>query len=241
VEKDQKVRKLVDTIKLSQQQGRIEGNSKKMSRNLLLRTRLEKLADMLVELLGGRGMCFIAPMDIAENQALASASKIKTRFLTYIWSITAKKMLKEMGEDLSASPMLEKAPIFQYVLDSRMPYSADIKMLNLPKKHPPMTSALLIPIVIDNKSLGLVGLANANATEQDIEVLFQSLPNAWMSIITESVRDSSNSILSNTLPSFVLDQLMSESTNRSRPGSSAGCGPLIANKHDEGIATEFHI
>lgn len=64
---------------------------------------------------------FIAPLDIAENAALNSASgKSGRRFLTYIWSNSAKRALLQMGSDPSSSPMLDRAPIFQYVLDSRL-------------------------------------------------------------------------------------------------------------------------
>jgi hypothetical protein len=57
--------------------------------------------------------------------------------------------------------------------------------LALPKNHLKLTSALLVPIVVDGKCLGLVGLANGNYTQEDAQVLFSSLPTAWIAIISE--------------------------------------------------------
>jgi hypothetical protein len=155
-------------------------------------------------------------LDIAENAVLNSASgKAGRRFLTYIWSQTARKALIQMGSDPSSSPMLDRAPIFQHVLDSRyfplfafsspfsslsllflpfsvkrvyrMWYMPELKLLSLPAHHFKMDKALIIPIVADGKSLGLVGLANGRFSSDDARVLFESLPMAWLTVVSLSL------------------------------------------------------
>lgn len=234
VHKEAQVKNLSDIIRISLQQGRMEMAGKRVTRSTLMRERLLKLADMLVELFGG--LVFIAPLDIAENAALNSASgKSGRRFLTYIWSNSAKKALLQMGSDPSSSPMLDRAPIFQYVLDSRMYYIPDLKLLSLPSNHFKMDKALILPIVVDGKSLGLVGFANGRFTNDDARVLFESLPMAWLTVISEAVKTSS-SLLSNTLPAPIVERLMNNSSSRddtARGGGAMVQSTLIADKHED--------
>lgn len=71
--REQKIKSLVDTIKIAVQQGKIELASKNMSRYTLLRSRLTRLANMLEDIFGG--LVFIAPLDVPENSVLQSAQK----------------------------------------------------------------------------------------------------------------------------------------------------------------------
>lgn len=67
-----------------------------------------------------------------------------------------------------------------------MYYIPDLKLLTLPSNHFKMDKALIIPIVVDGKSLGLVGLANGRFSPDDARVLFESLPMAWLTVISSS-------------------------------------------------------
>lgn len=238
--KEQKIKNLIDTIKIAIQQGKIELANSRMSRNTLLRARLTRLANMLEDLFGG--MVFIGALDVPENSVLQNTGQKKeglfyltfllnfiaagNRFLCYIFSKTARETAKKMG--FEHGPMLERSPIFQYVIDSRMPYIPDLKLITLPANHFPLLSAMLVPIVVDGKTLGLAGFGNGryNATE-DSAILFESLANAWIAVISEAARDSSlhSTLISNTLPSHIIERYMAQendmaSTKRSTNRSS---------------------
>ena len=126
-----------------------------------------------------------------------------------------------MGMDLSI-PMLERSPIFQYVLDSRQPYQPDLKLLTLPPNHMKLTSALLVPIVVDGKALGLAGFGGGIYSPGDANVLFESLPSAWMTVIAETVKETSShfTLISNTLPAYVIEKLMNGDPNSKGTSSS---------------------
>lgn len=53
MQKEEQVKNLSDIIRISLQQGRMEMAGKRVTRSNLMRERLLKLADMLVELFGG--------------------------------------------------------------------------------------------------------------------------------------------------------------------------------------------
>ena len=100
-----------------------------------------------------------------------------------------------------------------------------------------MNTALLLPIVVDGKTLGICGFANGTYTQEDAQVLFSSVPTAWISIISESVKDSSNNLLINTLPSFVVDRLLdggnSYRSSKSAMSATAEGGLLMAERYEE--------
>ena len=97
---------------------------------------------MLEDLFGG--VVFLAPLDVPENTILSSASKrtgrkflrfdiLQIEFpywqkLSYVWSKGAKEYMKAMNYDNGSTPMLDRSPIFQYVLDSRQVYMPDLKV-----------------------------------------------------------------------------------------------------------------
>lgn len=136
-----------------------------------------------------------------------------------------------MGDSV---PMLERTPIFQYVIDSRLPYIPDLKLVSLPANHFPLSSAMLVPIVVDGKSLGLAGFANGKYNPQeDSAILFESLANAWIAVISEAVKESNvaSALVSNTLPQHVVERYMafeSEATSKrtDRGGYKEVCSTL---------------
>ena len=82
--------------------------------------------------------------------------------------------------------------------------------------------------MVDGKTLGLAGFGNGSYTQEDGEVLFESLPSAWIGVISEAVKESSNQLLSNTLPSFIVDRILdNDNTNLRSTDRSSGRKNLI--------------
>ena len=146
--------------------------------------------------------------------------------MTYILSKSTREAAKAMGPDQHA-PRLDRAATFQYAIDSRQPYIPDLKLVSLPENHFTLHSAMLIPIVVDGKSLGLAGFANGRYNfKEDPEILFESLANAWITVISEAVKENTiqSNIISNTLPQHVVDRYLAmeyEMTKRSDRSSSS--------------------
>jgi hypothetical protein len=137
-----------------------------------------------------------------------------------------------MGSDFDSAPMLERSPIFQYVIDSRQVFSPDLRLINLPKNHPHLGAALLVPVVVGGNALGLVGLGNGKYNHEDGEVLFEALPSAWLSVI-ESVKESSNISVVSTLPSFVVERFLDldQEDSNSVAVTSSSNGQVIADSY----------
>jgi hypothetical protein len=61
-----------------------------------------------------------------------------------------------------SSPKLKKSPLFRQVLLSKKPILVQGDNVVLPDNHFHVESAILIPIVVNKLSVGLLGMANGN-------------------------------------------------------------------------------
>ena len=150
---------------------------------------------------------------------------IAKKFIGIIFSKGARVIAKQMGMDNSDIPMLERSPISQYVLDSREPYFPDLSLLRLPPNHFPLHKALFVPILVDGKPMGIAGFGNGNYDQQDAGIILETLTSAWISVISEAMKESqlSQSLVSNTLPKHIIERYLayeSEASSASTRGSS---------------------
>ena len=151
-----------------------------------------------------------------------------------------------MGMTTHNLPVLERSPISTYVLDSRAPYFPDLSLLRLPANHFPMHKALFVPIIVDGKPMGLAGFANGNYDQDDANIIMEILTTAWVSVISEAMKDSQNSmsLFANALPKHIIDRYLayelereqfsqrsSERSSISSGNSSDGTQMIIADSY----------
>eukprot|EP01080_Neovahlkampfia_damariscottae_P010560 gene10560-3079_t len=163
--------------------------SKKNEIELLLREKILQIIDAFVMQYGG--VAFLAPLNIATNASLGANLNQKhweeIEFLEYVWSTSTSSLVQEMNSFGLNSPKLTKSPLFRQILLSKKPVFIQGDSVKLPDNHFTIENALLIPIVVNKSSVGLLGMANGNFSSIDLEIIFEILPRMWQTIILESV------------------------------------------------------
>lgn len=176
-----------------------------LTKTKLLKKKLYDIANYLEERYGG--ICFIAPIRVTMNLALlktsvntsqsdsASENELEykkgdeERFMSYVFSKTANSIRKTSMKG-TAKPKLENARIMLEVVRSKKAqYYPDCTNLKLPSNHFPMTTALLVPICINDETVALVGLANGKISQFDGDILADVLSTSWFSIIQGCLSD----------------------------------------------------
>lgn len=176
-----------------------------LTKTKLLKKKLFDIANYLEDKYGG--ICFIAPLRVTMNLALlktsintsqsseASENELEfkkgdeERFMSYVFSKTANTIRKTAMKGVS-KPKLENTKIMlEVVRTKKAQYYPDCTGLKLPSNHFPMTTALLVPININDQVVALVGIANGKITQLDGDILADVLSTSWFGIIQGCLSD----------------------------------------------------
>lgn len=203
-----------------------------MSRSKMLKIKLLDMANYLESTYGG--MCFVGPTAASINSNFfmmkedsesgsSSGSEIESgliddefRFMSYVFSDTAQKIMESVMEGLNPPVMKKAATLLKVAQDKKYLLIEDTSGLKFPPKHFPMNNCLLVPIVVNNSTCGIVGLANGKFTDIDGQVLQDVLSTSWLALLQESFArldlKFKEKLLSQTLPDFMVSKIKQNSS-----------------------------
>jgi class 3 adenylate cyclase len=204
-----------------------------LSRRRMLKIKLKDMANFLEREYGG--IVFAAPTFASINanffllrdEQSSSGSESDTsgmedeyKFMAFILSDGAK-VIKESVMLGMKTPVMKKTKLMVKCTKEKKPYLLDdATQLNLPPKHFPLNTLLLVPIVVNNSTVCLVGLANGTRkyTEIDGNVLQDVLSTSWLALLQESFAridlKFKENLLNQTLPDFMVKRIkQTQSTN----------------------------
>ena len=166
-----------------------------------LRQKLREMANFFEDEFGG--LVFIAPTKVEININLLSLvessessggsdkdGEMKSsidpfEFMSYVFSNSAKQIRKTVMKSFK-KPVLKNAPLFRKAVETKQPlYFSDTSKMKLPQGHFPMSSVLLIPIVVNLECCGVVGIANGKTDKLTGDVIFDVLSTSWFTILQQ--------------------------------------------------------
>lgn len=153
----------------------------------------------------------IGDMTSESDHPIKNKSRKRKKFLGLTYSETAKMVQKTIMKGWHP-PRLKKSKILSEVVETKMfQYFPDGNMLNLPPNHFPMKTCLIVPVVVNNETAALVGLANGKFEEQDGSLIQELMAANWVNLFMDSIfRHASllkQKILSNTLPAEIVSRM----------------------------------
>jgi hypothetical protein len=171
-----------------------------LSKSKLLKKKLTDIANFLEEKYGG--MVFIGAIKVEMNVNLLRISGTDSssstnsesdvekevdqeKFMAYVFSNSAELIRKTSMKE-ERKPNLKSANVMFRIIKSQKPkLFLDTSSFKLPKTHFPMSSVLLVPVVINNETVALCGLSNGKFTALDGEILSDVLATLWFTMLQE--------------------------------------------------------
>jgi hypothetical protein len=174
-----------------------------MSREKYLRKKLLEMANFFEEEVGG--LVFVAPTKVEININLLSLSESSHsgsgssghsgneekapidpfEFMTYVFSNSGRSIRKTVMKKFK-KPVLKNSELFMKAVTTKEAmFFPDTSKMKLPQGHFPMSSVLLVPIVVNLECCGLVGIANGKTDKLIGDVLFDVLSTSWFTILQQ--------------------------------------------------------
>jgi hypothetical protein len=174
-----------------------------LSREKYLRKKLLEMANFFEEEVGG--LVFVAPTKVEININLLSLTESSQsgsgssghsgneekaaidpfEFMTYVFSNSGRSIRKTVMKKFK-KPVLKNSEIFMKAVTSKESmFFSDTSKMKLPQGHFPMSSVLLVPIVVNLECCGLVGIANGKTDKLIGDVLFDVLSTSWFTILQQ--------------------------------------------------------
>lgn len=204
-----------------------------LSRRKMLKIKLQDMTNFLEREYGG--IVFAGPTyaginanffllrDTGESETSGSESDTggkedEYKFMSFVLSESGEKIRESVMHDMKP-PVLKKARAMLKCAQDKKPLLIDdTTSLSLPQRHFPLTSVLLVPVVVNNSTVCIVGLANGKYTEIDGNVLQDVLSTSWLALLQESFAridlKFKENLLNQTLPDFMVKKIkQTQSTN----------------------------
>eukprot|EP01080_Neovahlkampfia_damariscottae_P010623 gene10623-3246_t len=175
-----------------------------LTKEKYLRQKLKEMANFFEDEFGG--LVFVAPTKVEININLLSLVESSEsgssggsdkegqetknfidqyEFMSYVFSNSARQIRKTVMKNFK-KPVLKNSMLFKKAVESQQPmYFSDTSKMKLPNGHFPMSSVLLVPIVVNLECCGLVGIANGKTDKLSGDVIFDVLSTSWFTILQQ--------------------------------------------------------